>query len=98
MNIQAIVIFFTADQGGRRTPIISGYRPTLLLDESQASDCMIMFPDTPLVCPGNVHSVVSITILHPNLVPSLDVDCEFGLFEGIRQIGVGRVTHLSHIN
>lgn len=98
MNISAIVIFLSEEDGGRRAPIMSGYRPTLLLNESEASDCMITFPDTPMVCPGNAHSVVNITILHPNLVPSLDVDCEFGLFEGIRQIGVGRVTQLSQIN
>ncbi|GAA3793024.1 hypothetical protein GCM10022271_26570 [Corallibacter vietnamensis] len=85
----------TTEQGGRRTPAISGYRPQLKFDftEIQTSGKQ-SFIGIDIVNPGETvlaKITMSSTILYEN---KLDVGTEFEFREGSIIIGIGKITNI----
>jgi elongation factor Tu len=91
MRAIAVRIYFLGpEEGGRSTPIFSGYRPALYFGEKQ-TDGAIILPSGTRVQPGTACDVV-IKLLHPeHLGEALHPMAAFEAREGTRVIGRGKV-------
>ena len=88
--IDARIYFLAPEEGGRMTPIFSGYRPALYFGEKQTDGAIILPSGTP-VQPGTACDVV-IKLLHPeHLGDALGPMAMFEAREGTRVIGRGKV-------
>ncbi|MBS1623649.1 MAG: elongation factor Tu [Bacteroidetes bacterium] len=94
-DFTAKLIYLKSEQGGRSTPVASGYRPQLKFDftEMQTSGQQI-FADRELVYPGD-EVIANITMLSPHFyLGKLDRGTEFEFREGSRIIGTGKITEI----
>lgn len=93
-EISAAVYFLRPEEGGRTTPIFSGYRPSFYFGDKQ-TDGAIIFVETEKASPGEEH-LVSIKLLHSErLDGTLEVGRVFEVREGRKQVGLGRVTSVT---
>lgn len=89
-TIVARIYFLSPEEGGRMTPIFSGYRPALYFGEKQ-TDGAIILPSGTRPQPGTACDVV-INLLHPeHLGAALRPMATFEAKEGTRVIGRGKV-------
>ena len=89
-TIDARIYFLGPEEGGRKTPICSGYRPALYFGEKQ-TDGAIILPSGTRAQPGTSCDVV-IKLLHPEqLGEALRPMATFEAREGTRVIGRGKV-------
>jgi hypothetical protein len=92
-DIEGIVTFLTAADGGRSTPALSGYRPQFHYDGSDW-DAMQTYPDVERVEPGMTIRVL-FTFTRPQQHDGkLQVGKPFLIREGRRIVGYGAVTKL----
>ena len=90
LAISATIYFLTPEEGGRKTPIFSGYRPALYFGEKQTDGAIILTSGDRAV-PGTECEVV-INLLHPeHLGDTLKPLAPFEAKEGTRVIGRGKV-------
>jgi elongation factor Tu len=90
LTISARIYFLTPEEGGRKTPIFSGYRPALYFGEKQ-TDGAIMLTSGGQAVPGTECEVI-INLLHPEHLE--DVVKPMAIFEakeGARVVGRGQV-------
>ncbi|MBK9940612.1 MAG: hypothetical protein IPP13_03190 [Kouleothrix sp.] len=92
-DIEAEITFLTTEQGGRKTPAFSGYRPQFYYD-GHDWDAVHDYGDIAQVAPGQ-----TVTAFLSFLSPEYHIDRlypgkEFQLREGQRVIGCGRVTKI----
>ena len=52
-HIEATVRYLTSEEGGRKTPARTGYRPTMNYDGKMDWTAMQEYPDNDLVYPGD---------------------------------------------
>lgn len=91
----AKLIYLKPEQGGRSTPVASGYRPQLKFDftELQTSGQQI-FADRELVYPGD-EVIANITMLSPHFyLGKLEQGKQFEFREGARIIGTGEIIEI----
>ena len=90
LTISAKMYFLSPEEGGRQTPIFSGYRPALYFGEKQTDGAIILTSgDRPV--PGTECEVV-IKLLHPaHLGDALKPMALFEVREGSRVVGRGQV-------
>ena len=90
LTISATIYFLPPEEGGRKTPIFSGYRPALYFGEKQ-TDGAIMLLSGERVVPGTECEVL-IHLLHPEHVgDALKPLAPFEAKEGSRVVGRGHV-------
>lgn len=90
-EISATVRFLRPEEGGRSTPIFSGYRPAFYFGDKQ-TDGAITLVGTEKASPGEEH-LVNIKLLHlEQLNGTLKVGRVFEVKEGRKRVGLGRVT------
>ncbi len=90
LTIAAKIYFLSPEEGGRQTPIFSGYRPALYFGERQ-TDGAITLTAGGHVVPGTECDVV-IALLHPeHLGDALKPLATFEAKEGSRVVGRGQV-------
>ena len=95
LTISAKIYFLSPEEGGRKTPIFSGYRPALHFGEKQ-TDGAIMLTSGDRAVPGTGYEVV-ITLLHPeHLGDALKSMAPFEAKEGSRVVGRGQVLYTHH--
>jgi elongation factor Tu len=95
-DIEAEITFVPTEQGGRKTPVFSGYRPQFYYGE-QDWDADQEYPDVDSVLPGQtvrallrfVSPEAQIGRIHPGL--------EFQVREGAHVVGHGKVTKVLHL-
>lgn len=94
-TIVAKIYFLSPEEGGRMTPIFSGYRPALYFGEKQ-TDGAIILTTGDRVLPGTACEVV-IKLLHPeHLGGALKPMATFEAKEGTRVVGRGKVLDAHH--
>lgn len=97
MDISARIYMLSTEEGGRWTPIFSGYRPALYFGERQ-TDGAITLHGCERVMPGK-QCQVSIRLLHPeHLGHALKPNATFALKEGLRVVGWGTVLKVDLTN
>ena len=91
--IVAQVQLLPEDAGGRRSPIISGYRPTFLLATASGEahfDASIFLEDVDELVPGG--SVAARLSPHlPEYWVEVEPNMELGIYEGRRRVGTALV-------
>jgi translation elongation factor EF-Tu-like GTPase len=93
-DVEAEITFLTTEEGGRKTPAFSGYRPQFYIDGQDFVVVHEFFDVVEPVYPGQtVKAYLSFT--YPEyLVKVLHPGKEFLIREGQRVIGRGRVTKI----
>jgi translation elongation factor EF-Tu-like GTPase len=91
----ATLKYYTAEEGGRRTPMKSGYRPQVKFDfeEVQTSGQQV-FIDREIVYPGDAVNA-EITLASPMIFKGrLSIGMVFQFREGPRIIGIGHIIEI----
>jgi len=92
-EVKAVLTLLRAEDGGRKTAIANGYRPSFYIGDLQ-TDGAIQLLGVDQQNPGETMSV-RIRLLHPeNFGKTLMVGVEFEAREGAKTIGRGRITEL----
>jgi translation elongation factor EF-Tu-like GTPase len=86
--------FLSTDEGGRATPVRSGYRPLLRLVGADDLYGMleVVFVVDEWVEPGG-SALARIRLATPEVLPVLKAGDEFEMLEGHRVVARGRVIH-----
>lgn len=96
-EIRVLLYLPTAAEGGRRTPIRSGYRAGVFLHPAtspEGNDGILTIEEGQWSSPGE-ECLVRIRFLHPELVPhNLSVDQRIELREGARVVGKGVIVEV----
>lgn len=91
LEITARIHFRGAEDGGRETPVFSGYRPALYFGGKQIDGAVILEGSDEKLMPGEEREV-RITLLHPENAGIEPKRSEpFEVREGTRVVGEGRV-------
>ena len=93
----ATLTYLTAEQGGRKTPVFSKYRPQVKFnfDEMQTSGQQI-FIDREIIFPGDTVEAEIMLISVEYFANKLTVGMEFEFLEGSRLIGTGKIKHIKN--
>jgi len=92
-KISAKIYLLRAEEGGRRTPIFTGYRPAMYFGDRQ-TDGLIVFDREEKPTLGGEY-IVTIALAHPEyLGDALQKDATFDGREGPKIIGRGKVLKL----
>jgi len=95
-DIEAEITFVPTEQGGRKTPAFSGYRPQFYYDE-QDFDADQEYPDVESVLPGQTVRAL-LRFLSPDAhVGRVHRGLEFQVRESARVVAHGRVTKILHL-
>src|SRR5205807_8066428 len=95
-DIEAEVTFVPTEQGGRKTPAFSGYRPQFYYD-GHDWDADQEYPDVESVAPGQTVRAL-LRFLSPDLqVGRVHPGMEFQVREGARVVAHGRVKKILHL-
>jgi hypothetical protein len=96
-EIEAKIELFDTREG-RRSFIISGYRPTLFFGISDqtnpnfSSDSIIKLIDTDSLYPGCTANAIIFILRYKGLEGLLDLNSRFKIKEGVRFVGEGTIT------
>ena len=92
-EVKAILTLLRTEEGGRKTAIASGYRPSFYIGDLQADGAIELLGVDQQV-PGETMSV-RIRFLHPeNFGKALLVGVDFEAREGTKRIGSGKITEV----
>jgi elongation factor Tu len=95
-DIEAEITFVPTEQGGRKTPVFSGYRPQFFYDGID-SDALQEYPDVECVAPGETARAL-LRFYCPDLhAGRISVGMEFQVREGKQIVAHGRVTKLLNL-
>ena len=95
-DIEAEIAFVPTEQGGRKTPAFSGYRPQFYYD-SHDWDADQEYPDVESVLPGQTVRAL-LRFASPDAhVGRVQPGMEFEVREGARVVARGRVTKMLHL-
>lgn len=94
MHLEAIVRFLTTEEGGRRTPVRSGYSAQFHLD-GQDWSVHLTFPDLQpreQIILGNIFRTSLNFFVDPErLASKLSIGTQFKIKEGARIVAVGEI-------
>jgi translation elongation factor EF-Tu-like GTPase len=95
-DIEAEITFLPTDQGGRKTPAYSGYRPQFFYEDHDW-DADQEYPDVETVLPGQKVRAL-LRFLSPQAhLGRVHVGMEFQVREGLRIVAHGRVTRILNL-
>ncbi len=90
MEFTATIYLLNTDEGGRKSPIFSGYRPAFYFGDKQ-TDGAILFDDQEPIFPGEKREV-KVRVLHPETLEDvLKPNAVFEFKEGFKVVGRGAV-------
>ena len=87
----ARIVVLTAEEGGRRTPFTSGYRPQFFFGTTDVTGVISVNDDTGIVLPGDQTEIG----FELNKPVGIEPGLRFALREGGRTVGAGFVTAVS---
>lgn len=88
-EITARIQMLRTEEGGRKGPILSGYRPHLTFDGETFTDCGVQISNKEWLYPGE-EAEVTLRLVHPEYVKEyLKVDQKFLLYEGSKKVASG---------
>jgi translation elongation factor EF-Tu-like GTPase len=89
-KISTKIYLLRAEEGGRKTPIFTGYRPTMYFGDRQ-TDGLIVFDREEKPTLGGEYTV-TISLAHPEYLGDvLQADAIFDFREGSKIIGYGKI-------
>jgi elongation factor Tu len=89
-KIVAKIYLLRPEEGGRKTPVFTGYRPTVYFGDRQTDGLIVFNREEKPVLGGEY--TVTIALAHPEyLGDALQKDATFDFREGPKIIGRGRV-------
>ena len=92
-KISAKIYLLRAEEGGRKTPIFTGYRPAMYFGDRQ-TDGLIVFDRGAKPTLGGEYTV-TISLAHPEyLGDALQKDAIFDFREGPKIVGRGKVVRI----
>ena len=95
-DVEAEITFVPTEQGGRKTPTFSGYRPQFYYG-GQDSAAEHEYPDVEKVMPGQTVRAL-LRFLSPNFhVGWVHPGLEFQVREGARVVAHGRITKILYL-
>ena len=95
-DIEVEITFVPTEQGGRKSPAFSGYRPQFYYD-GHDWDALHEYPDVESVSPGQTVRAL-LRFNRPDMhTGRVHPGMEFQIREGSRVIGHGRVTKILHL-
>lgn len=95
-DIEAEIYFLTTEEGGRKTPAFSGYRPQFYYD-GHDWDAVQNYIDVSEVYPGQTVTA-HLSFMSPQChVGKLSLDKEFLVREGQKVVARGKVTKILHL-
>jgi|SRR5437667_11873967 len=95
-DVEAEIRFLTPEEGGRRTPVRSGYRPQFYYD-GHDWDAHQEYLDAEWVQPGETARTL-LWFLSPEAhLGRVHVGMEFEVREGARVVGRGRITKILNL-
>jgi elongation factor Tu len=86
-QFSAEVYLLTKDEGGRQTPVFTGYQPQFVVRTGEVTGTMTLAEGAPMLMPGD-KTTVSIQLIEPI---ALDTATTFVIREGGRTVGSGTV-------
>ena len=92
-DIEAEIYYLTAEEGGRKTPIFTGYRGQLYYD-GNSWDAPQKFKDVEFVEPGESVRVCIGFFSPEKHHGQISVGMKFEVREGVRTVGKGAVTKI----
>jgi len=95
-DIEAEITFLPTEQGGRKGPAFSGYRPHFYYD-GHNWDALHEYPDVERVLPGQTVRTWLRFLSPDRHVGRIRDGMEFQIREGSRVVGHGRVTKILHL-
>jgi translation elongation factor EF-Tu-like GTPase len=95
-DVEAEITFVPTEEGGRKTPALSGYRPQFYFGGFDY-DADQEYPDVESVAPGQTARAY-LRFLSPDyIVGQVFSGMEFQVREGARVVARGRVTKILHL-
>jgi translation elongation factor EF-Tu-like GTPase len=95
-DIETMITFLRTDEGGRRTPVMSGYRPQFYYD-GEDWDAAHTYPGVEKVNPGDTVTA-RLTFTRPDVqLGRIHVGTEFAIREGGKIVAKGKVTRILHL-
>lgn len=88
--IEAEIYLYTKDEGGRHSPIFSGYKPTFVFAGKNISSVVNLASYVEMMMPGETQTV---TIMFEEGITLVN-NVEFTLTEGGKTVATGRITEL----
>lgn len=96
-DIEAVVTLLSADEGGRSTPAISGYRPAHSVSDDYLTSGLHQYIGQDRLAPGQ-SCPTNIWLLSPDLYPhSLWVGKVLKVQEGGRLVGHAKITKVFNV-
>lgn len=96
-DVEAEITLVPTEQGGRRYPVSTGFRPQFHYD-GQDWDAHHEYPDVQWVYPGQTARVFLQFLSPASHLNRLSVGMTFQLREGPRTIGHGRITKILNLS
>jgi len=93
MKITASIQLKKIEDGGRKNPVFSGYRPTFKLVGDRKSDCVITVLTGHSIKSGE-RGKVEIKILHPNKIEGINKLDSFIITEGSKEVATGKIIEI----
>jgi elongation factor Tu len=88
LKFDAHVYMLNKEEGGRSTPIASGYRPQIHIGTIEITGLVQLKPATPTVAPGS-HADINVELLSP---VAMAKGMRFAINEGGKTVGLGVIT------
>ncbi|WP_092050631.1 EF-Tu C-terminal domain-related protein [Planctomicrobium piriforme] len=95
-DIEAELVFVPTEQGGRKTPVATGYRPQFHYDGSDW-DASHEYPDKEWVAPGETVRAFLRFISPQAHIGRVFPGMEFQVREGARVVAQGRIIAILHL-
>ncbi len=95
-DIEAEITFLTPEEGGRKTPVFSGYRPQFYYD-GHDWDAIHDYGDVAQVAPGQTVTALLVFLSPAYHLGRLYPGKQFQIREGQRIVGHGRVTKILNL-
>jgi translation elongation factor EF-Tu-like GTPase len=95
-DIEAEITFVPTEQGGRKTPAFSGYRPQFYYNDHDW-DADQEYPDVESVLPGQTVRTLLRFVSPDSHVGRVHPNMEFEVREGARVVARGKVTKILHL-
>ena len=81
----------TTDEGGRRTPFMTGYRPQFFFRTADITGNVTLLDGVEVAMPGDILEV-GVELVYP---AAMQEGMRFSIREGGRIVGVGRITKVA---
>lgn len=88
-NLQAFITLLPTSRGGRKKPVATGYKPSLVFNSHRNYSCEIELVDKQELLPGETATVFIKLLAARTIRRNLQINDSFTLTEGNKAVGNG---------